>query len=64
MKKLADDFRKNSLTAKELDLFYKNCNAALAYLELVQEYSSEGWYSIRLNKGENPFPNLMKLMKS
>ncbi len=43
---------------------YQNYNAALILLEIMPEYSGEGWYSIRLNKGENPFPNLMKLMKS
>ena len=61
---LANDLRKNSLTEKEMDLFYQNYNAALILLEIMPEYSGEGCYSIRLNKGENPFPNLMKLMKS
>ena len=64
LNKLADDLRKNSLTAKELDLFYKNYNTALIYLEMMPEYSGGGWYTVRVGTGTNPFPNLSKLMKS
>ena len=57
---------KTSITLMDCKVVYnyQNYNAALILLEIMPEYSGEGWYSIRLNKGENPFPNLMKLMKS
>ncbi|MEQ2909984.1 hypothetical protein [Butyricimonas faecihominis] len=61
---LAKHFRKNSLTAQELDLFYRNYNTALILLEMMPEYSGEGWYTVRVGTGTNPFPNLSKLMKS
>ena len=43
---------------------YQNYNAALILLEIMPEYSGEGWYTVRVGTGTNPFPNLSKLMKS
>ena len=54
----------NFLSGTDLDKYYKNYQAALAYLEMLPAYSDEGWFSLKIDRTTHPFPNILKLMKS